>query len=191
MKTLVIYAHPYEKSFCAAILKECLAALKDGDDVIDLYGDGFDPVMSREELGLYSRGGYTDPLVREYQKKIAAAGRLVFIFPIWWYDAPAILRGFFDKVMLKDFAFDDSSDFDGLLSHKTLLITSSGDRNSGIQGAVRPLFMEHLFPSIGIKDVMWMNCETVQEDEAARRRFLEDVKQALSERAPLKFKYLK
>ena len=179
MKTLVIYAHPYEKSFCAAVLKECLAALEDGDDVIDLYGDGFDPVMSREDLGLYNRGGYTDPLVKEYQQKIAAAGRLVFIFPIWWYDAPAILRGFFDKVMLKDFAFDDSNGFDGLLNHEAILITSSGNNTSGIEGAVRPLFMEYLLPSMGINNVKWMNCETVQEDNDARLRFLEDVKQAL------------
>ena len=179
MKTLVIYAHPYEKSFCSAILAECLSTLGTAD-LIDLYKDGFNPVMSREELGLYSRGGFRDPLVKEYQEKIAANRRLVFIFPIWWYDAPAILRGFFDKVLLKDFAFDDSTGFDGLLNHEALLITSSGDKNSGIEGAVRPLFLDHLFPSIGIKDAKWMNCETVQEDEEARIRFLEDVKQALA-----------
>ena len=180
MSLLLIYAHPYEQSFCAAVLDRCLTRHKQAD-VIDLYKDNFNPVMTRDELGKYSRGGYSDPLVEVYQKKIAAAERLVFIFPIWWYDAPAILKGFFDKVLLKDFAFDDSDGFRGLMDQEVLLITASGDRNAGIEEAVRPLFMEHLFPSIGIKDAKWLNCETVQEDAAARGRFLEEVDRLLEE----------
>jgi putative NADPH-quinone reductase len=180
VKTLVIYAHPYERSFCSALLARCLETLGEEADLIDLYKDGFNPVMSRDELALYSTGGSVDPLVGDYQKRIAAARRLVFIFPIWWYDAPAILRGFFDKVFLKDFAFDDSNGFDGLLDQEALLVTCSGDFNKGIQGAVRPLFLEHLFPSVGIRNPRWMNCETVQEDEEARKSFLTEVAAALT-----------
>ncbi|MDC7241176.1 MAG: NAD(P)H-dependent oxidoreductase [Spirochaetales bacterium] len=178
MKTLVIYTHPYEKSFNAAILDRVLSCL-DEPDLIDLYADKFNPVMSREDLSVYSHGASKDPKVEKYQKRIAAAERLVFIFPIWWYDAPAMLRGFFDKVLLKDFAFDDSTGFDGLLDHEVLLFTTSGDRTAGIEGAVRPLFVEHLFSSIGCERIQWLNCEAVQDDHRLRKEFLDRVTDAL------------
>jgi len=171
MKSLVIYTHPYEKSFNAAILDKVLSC-EEEPDLIDLYRDGFNPVMSREDLGLYNQGGSSDPLVRNYQSRIAAVGRLIFIFPVWWYDAPAMLRGFFDKVLLRDFAFDDRDGFRGLLEKDVVLITTSGDRTLGIQEPLKSLFIEHLFKSIGIKKVTWMNCETVQDDPAGREQFL-------------------
>ncbi len=180
MNSLIIYAHPYKESFCAGILSRCLSCL-DSADLIDLYEDGFNPVMSGEELALYNKGESKDPLVPLYQKKIAAAGRLIFIFPVWWYDAPAILKGFFDKVLLKDFAFDDSNGFDGLLNQEVLLITTSGDKNTGIEKAVKPLFLDHLFPSVGLTNCRWLNCETVQEAPSSREGFLEEVARALKD----------
>jgi putative NADPH-quinone reductase len=37
-----------------------------------------------------------DPLREHFQQKIAWADRLVFFFPLWWMDAPAILKNFLD-----------------------------------------------------------------------------------------------
>jgi len=33
------------------------------------------------------------------QAKITAADELVFIFPVWWVNMPAILKNFFDTVL--------------------------------------------------------------------------------------------
>ena len=34
------------------------------------------------------------------------ANRRIFIFPVWWNDTPAIIKGFIDKVMKKQFAYN-------------------------------------------------------------------------------------
>ena len=82
MATTVIYAHPYEGSF--------------------------NPVYSKEELALFNQGQVLDPSVQKYQQMIKESRRLIFIFPIWWADMPAIVKWFLDKVLLKQFAYVES-----------------------------------------------------------------------------------
>ena len=59
MRVLVIYCHPNEASFASKLHQTVLKALRGrGHEVtdLDLYADGFRPVMSREE-----RQEYEDP----------------------------------------------------------------------------------------------------------------------------------
>lgn len=46
-----------------------------------------------------------DEVTRALQAKIAEADELIFIFPIWWGDAPAILKNFIDSNFTAGFAF--------------------------------------------------------------------------------------
>ena len=41
----------------------------------------------------------------QYQQALKDSRRLIFIFPIWWADMPAIVKGFLDKVLLRTFAY--------------------------------------------------------------------------------------
>ena len=53
MKTLIIFNHPYEGSYCNAILTACTQALTEKGseyDIINLYKEGFKPVTSAREL---------------------------------------------------------------------------------------------------------------------------------------------
>ena len=98
-KTTIIYAHPYEKSFNHAILERVQALLDaKGQEyrLIDLYADGFNPVYTKEELALFREGKALDPLVLQYQQALKDSKRLIFIFPIWWADMPAIVKGFLE-----------------------------------------------------------------------------------------------
>ncbi len=104
MKTTIVYAHPYKGSFNHAVLEEVCADVGDYH-LIDLYADGFDPALSEADLAVYSKGGSTDPLVARYNEYLDDTDRIVFIFPIWWYDMPAIMRGFLDKVLLSGSAY--------------------------------------------------------------------------------------
>ena len=38
-----------------------------------------------------------------------SAEKLVFVFPQWWFNVPAILKGFFDRVLVPGVAFDHAS----------------------------------------------------------------------------------
>ncbi len=46
-----------------------------------------------------------EPDIRKAQELITWADHLVFVYPIWWGLMPALLKGFFDRVFLPDFAF--------------------------------------------------------------------------------------
>ena len=63
--------------------------------------------------------------INEYQNKIKEADVLVFAFPIWWGVMPAILKGFIDKVFLKDFAYiHTEKGLKGILNKKAIVITT-------------------------------------------------------------------
>jgi len=108
MKPLIIYAHPFNGSFCHAVKEKIIETLKEkGEEynIIDLYADKFDPVMSGEDLRLYSKGETTDANVDKYLNLLSETNRIYLIFPVWWGVMPAILKGFFDKVFLPKRAY--------------------------------------------------------------------------------------
>ena len=109
MRVLVLYAHPVETSFNAALHEAIVSALKTAGHMIDdcdLYRENFDPRLSREEwLGYHEVGPNIEP-VRGYVERIRAAEGLVLSFPVWNFGYPAILKGFFDRVFLPGVSFD-------------------------------------------------------------------------------------
>lgn len=109
MRVLVIYCHPVETSYNAALHQTVLASLRQaGHDVddCDLYAEGFDPVMSREErLGYHEVPDNRKP-VQRYIDRVLWAEALVFCFPTWCFGLPAMLKGFFDRVFMPGVAFD-------------------------------------------------------------------------------------
>lgn len=101
MRCLVIYSHPLESSYCAALCTRALEALRAADHavrVVDLYAEGFDPVLSRQERLDYHTPVVNERLVRAHLDSIKWAEALIFIYPTWWYGLPAILKGWLDRV---------------------------------------------------------------------------------------------
>lgn len=186
MKT-IIYTHPYAGSFNHEILNRLTNGFSKNDEeyeIIDPYADNFDPTFTEKELALYSEGKTDDELVRRYQRKIAVSNELIFIFPIWWQSMPAMLKGFFDKVMLKDFAYNEDHGWKGLLDYikKVTVITTStvskqyliDDCGDPVQG----VFIDRTLADIGIdpKDVNWIHFgEATTTTEANREKFLNEL----------------
>ena len=108
MRVLVLYAHPVESSFNAALHRATVAALiaagYDVDDC-DLYAEGFNPVMSRQERLDYHDENINTLPVQQYVDRLRAAEALVICTPVWNYNYPAILKGFIDRVFLPGVAF--------------------------------------------------------------------------------------
>lgn len=185
MLTTIIYAHPYEKSFNRAILETTVENLQKKDReyaLIDLYRDRFDPVMSREELGVYGKGQSTDPLVEKYNEILDRTGKIILIFPIWWYDFPAIMKGFFDKVMLPGSAY--SSDENGLHAIRnipqTLIITTASASTEALVDnlgdCVNRTMIDTVFRLIGINGCHWENFGSIDNSTfEERKKFLEKI----------------
>ena len=108
MRVLVVYAHPVETSFVAALHASIVETLRAGGhevDDCDLNIERFDPVMSRQERIDYHNLQLNRARVGAYVDRLLAAQAMVFVHPVWNYGFPAILKGFVDKVFLPGVSF--------------------------------------------------------------------------------------
>ncbi len=123
MTATVILAHPYEQSFNHAIYHRAVATMKARGVVYahDLYAEGFDPVLTRDELG---KEPSTDALVQRYTAELVASDLLVFVHPNWWGRPPAILAGYLDRVIRPPHAYENT---EGRLGGKTGVVFNTGN----------------------------------------------------------------
>ncbi|TVQ58090.1 MAG: flavodoxin family protein [Rhodobacteraceae bacterium] len=115
MRVLVVHSHPDPESFNAALCAATVAALeKAGHEVrlIDLYAEGFDPVLSREDWRGYENPETNGAAVADHVERLRWAEALVFVYPTWWYGLPAMLKGWLDRVWLPGVTFSLPRDGD-------------------------------------------------------------------------------
>lgn len=108
MKALLIFAHPNPASFNAGILKSIQEELDTQAidyTLRDLYNLNFNPVFSGEELGAVFSGDGSHEDVQQEQSLIKQSDLLIFVYPIWWFGPPAILKGYIDRVFTHGFSF--------------------------------------------------------------------------------------
>lgn len=166
MNTTIVLAHPWPGSFNHAIANGAVAALASKGapcTLLDLYADGFDPVMRQEDLALYTKGQSATPLVQAYNKVLDATQQLAFIFPVWWYGMPAMLQGFFDKVMLHGTAFADDGGEVLPLRHmkKTWVVTTSFATTHQLVhqfgNPINTTMINGTFKALGFNNAQWLN----------------------------------
>ena len=108
MRVLVLHAHPDPESFSGALYRETLAALKQANHEVtafDLYERGFDPVLSRAEWQGYSKVPENRIGLEADVQALLDAEAIVFVFPVWNFGLPAILKGYLDRVFLPSVSF--------------------------------------------------------------------------------------
>ena len=103
-KVLIVNGHPDYESFNRALAKAYHdGALKSNAEVetINLVDLDFDPVL---KYG-YRKPYPLEPDLETAVKKIKQAEHLVWVFPMWWYGVPAIVKGFVDRAFLPGIAY--------------------------------------------------------------------------------------
>ena len=106
---LYVYCHPLAESFHAAIREAALAGLAEGGhrvDLLDLYAEGFDPVLTAEGRRHYHDVAVNQRGLEGYVARLKAADAIVMQFPTWCFGPPAMLKGFVDRLMMPGVAFD-------------------------------------------------------------------------------------
>ena len=113
MKAFIVYCHPSEDSFTRNVRDAFIKGITDsGNEYVlsDLYKDHFKTDMTEAE---YLRDAYyrntpevADDVLAE-QAKINASDAIVFIYPVFWSEAPAKLVGWFDRVWSYGFAYGE------------------------------------------------------------------------------------
>lgn len=176
----ILYAHPYAKSFNHAILESVESKLKLENkdyEVIDLYADGFNPAFEAESLRLYSKGESADPLIKKYIEILLRTDSLFMIFPVWWGMMPAIVKGFFDKVMLVGtaYTYNDAGALvpDKINVERTVMFTTSQSPTELFEPFFNEYFKNRVLDAVGFRNLEWYNCsETSLGSQEHREKFL-------------------
>ena len=130
MKAFIVYCHPSEDSFTSHVRDSFIRGIVDsGNEYIisDLYKMNFKSDMSEKEYLRDSNYRDTSDLEKDVlaeQKKINACDAIVFIYPVFWTEAPAKLVGWFDRVWSYGFAYGEKT---MKVLDKALIMCSAGN----------------------------------------------------------------
>ncbi|GGH20938.1 NAD(P)H-dependent oxidoreductase [Paenibacillus segetis] len=188
MRVAIVYNHPYEGSYCHAILDSVKRGLyKAGHefDLIHLDRDQFNPVMTAEDLLAFRNKKSIDSQALEYIQRIKAAEHLVFIFPIWWELMPALLKGFIDKVIFPGETYDYTSSGYGMVTllnnlKSTTVITTMNTPSIMYKltygNAIKKSLIRGTLKKSGIKNVKWLSLNMVKSSSSEKRtKWLEKI----------------
>jgi putative NADPH-quinone reductase len=129
MRIYVLLAHPDTDSFNGAIAGAyCSAAIAAGHEIRrqNLGQLEFDPILHHG----YRR---VQPLEKDLitaQANLSWCERWVIIYPVWWGNVPALLKGFFDRALYSEFAYryhDNDPLWDKLLKGRSGHIITTSD----------------------------------------------------------------
>jgi NAD(P)H dehydrogenase (quinone) len=175
MKAVIIFNHPYEGSFCNAILNSVSKGLKEANyemDLIHLDKETFNPAMTANDLKAFRDKKPVDLKVIEFDARIKNADHLIFIFPIWWELMPALMKGFVDKVIFPGVAYDYTNANNTLMKPlwkniKTVtMITTMNTPNwlywSLFGNAIKKAMMLGTFWKMGYKNRKWISFNQVK-----------------------------
>jgi NAD(P)H dehydrogenase (quinone) len=148
MKVLIVHAHPEPQSFTAALRDQAISTLQaQGHEVqvSDLYALNWNPVASasdftsrenpeylvyalEQRLGVKSQSIAAD--IQQELDKLLWADLLILNFPIFWFSAPAMLKGWIDRVLVSGVCYGGKRFYDqgGLAGKKALVTVTLGGR---------------------------------------------------------------
>jgi len=114
MNVFIVYAHPSEDSLTRYARDSFIRGLEDGGHswlLSDLYKMNFVTDMSEGEYfreAHYRRELAISEDVAAEHEKINQSNAIAFIYPVFWTDVPAKLKGWFDRVWTYGFAYGDN-----------------------------------------------------------------------------------
>lgn len=146
MNALIVYAH-HEPSSLTSAMKNLVAEVltRQGQNVVisDLYGQGFSAVAQKWDFVTTSGQHFNYMLEQKHAarldnafspdilgeiEKVRAADLVIFVCPMWWYSVPAILKGWFDRVLAMGVAWDSGEIYEqGLMRGKqAMMVMAAG-----------------------------------------------------------------
>ena len=178
MRIYVLVGHPDSPSFNAALADAyCAAATAKGHDVRrqDLAAMSFDPILHRG----YNEIQPLEPDLIAAQQHLSWCEHWVIFYPVWWGNVPALLKGFFDRTLLPEFAFryhDNDPMWDRLLKGRSAHVVATSDAPA--------LFLRFVYRNGDVDVVKRATLEfcgfaPVQVTHVSPMRYFDDVKRQL------------
>jgi NAD(P)H dehydrogenase (quinone) len=166
MRVFIVYAHPSDESFTRQV-RDCfirgLESAGHSYTLSDLYKMNFTTDMSEEEYrreAFYRAELPVAPDVAAEQEKINSSDAIVFIYPVFWSEAPAKLVGWFDRVWTYGFAYGERS---MKTLEKGLVICIAGNtmeyfRQTGLLESMKKIILDdRLFDRVKARDMLTLD----------------------------------
>jgi NAD(P)H dehydrogenase (quinone) len=170
MNIHIISAHDDPTSLVGALHNVALGVLERAQHTVtltELYAQQFNPVATKidfvvssgshvnymfEQQRAVNTGTGFSPDITAEMEKVSAAELLIIHFPLWWGGPPAILKGWFERILAMGFAWGPDARYErGLLRGKQVLLSVTvGDPLSyySATGMHRASIEQHLYPVI-------------------------------------------
>jgi len=130
MNVLIVTAHPASKGFTHKIANRYKQEKEErGNDVfiMDLYKKKYaQPFLCYDDI---KKDCSPTSAHKAIQEKILWADEVVFVFPVWWFGPPAILKNFLDQNFTSGFAYkyNENGVRSELLEGRTARIFATAD----------------------------------------------------------------
>jgi NAD(P)H dehydrogenase (quinone) len=168
VNVFIVYAHPSEDSFTRRVRDRFIAGLESAGHcyiVSDLYRMNFRTDMDEDEYrreAFYRLEAPVPEDVRLEQEKINRSDAIVFIYPVFWSDVPARLKGWFDRVWTYGFAYGLQKDGRRSMKRleKGLVICSAGNtmdyfRETGLlESMERTMLGDRLYDRVKTRELV-------------------------------------
>jgi len=166
MHVLILFAHPRRRSFTGEVADAFCQGLREAGhslEFADLYQEGFNPLLDAGQFDLETAMDPDRPRPAEVQAEQARLDRaqgLACIYPFWWSDLPALLKGWFDRVWSYGYAYayqPGGERSTRLAIRKALALCPAGHTDAkldalGLREAHRRVMVEDRFLSVGIPE---------------------------------------
>ncbi|MEX1077820.1 MAG: NAD(P)H-dependent oxidoreductase [Homoserinimonas sp.] len=186
MHLLTVFSHPFRDKYPAAVMDSFHAPFEEEGytiDVLDLHRERFDPRFTAEDHAHFW-GGPIPPGIEEMHGRVQEADRLAFVFPVYWWSMPALMKGWIERVFTAGWAYQYGAGVEdrgraalhGLLpSIPTVLIGIGGSKERtyekyGYDEAMRTQLDVGIFAYTGIDDVESHLIHDVEGDHNASVR---------------------
>lgn len=105
MNILVIKSHPRASGFSHQIAETYKKKQELAGNTVEIL----DLTLAENQQSYSSFSDEThlmeDDSTKRMQEKITWADELVFVFPVWWFDCPAIMKNWIDRNFTSGFAY--------------------------------------------------------------------------------------
>ncbi len=110
MNTLLVFAHPRKNSLTGSVADIFASGLgKNGHRWANLIQEDFDPIMREQDEPDWDNQQKLYPLeVRLEMERVDRNDATVMIFPVYWWSAPAVLKGWIVRVWNLGWAYGES-----------------------------------------------------------------------------------
>lgn len=112
MRVLVVHAHPSPESFVSHLRDVALQELAGAGHEVrhrDLWAEGFDPVFTADERLTHSGEPVAKlerhPGLAPHVADLTWCEALILVHPMWWSGQPAVLKGWFDRILMNGVAW--------------------------------------------------------------------------------------